>query len=128
MIKKILIILIILTNIFLLGCNNNEITSGVTSEIEITSNSLTRADTEYVCMINNELFNKKQIPVEVNGKTYYGCCDMCEKTLKTQPSSRIAIDPVSGNEVDKATAIIGADTDGKVYYFENENNFNNYQS
>ncbi len=56
MIKKIFLILIILTSIFLLGCNNNEITSDVTSEIKITSNSLTRADTEYVCMINNELF------------------------------------------------------------------------
>ena len=53
---------------------------------------------------------------------------MCEETLRNKPESRIAIDPVSGNEVDKATAIIGSDAEGKAYYFENENNFNKYQS
>ena len=128
MIKKILLMFIIIASIFLIACSNNGITSDATSEIEETSNSLTKADPQYVCMINNELFNKKQIRIDVNDKIYYGCCAMCEKTLKTDPSSRLAIDPVSGNKVDKATAIIGADADGKVYYFENEDNFNNYQS
>jgi len=126
--KKIILMIIILISILSLGCSNNGITSGAISEIEITSKSLTKADPQYVCMINDELFNKKQIPVNVSGKVYYGCCEMCEKTLRNKPESRIAIDPVSGNEVDKAIAIIGTDTQGKAYYFENENNFNNYQS
>jgi len=126
--KKIILVIIILTSILSLGCSNDGVTSGAISEIEITSKSLTKADPQYICMINNELFNKKQIPVNVNGKIYYGCCEMCEETLRNKPESRIAIDPVSGNEVDKATAIIGSDAEGKAYYFENENNFNKYQS
>jgi len=126
--KKIILVIIILTSILSLGCSNDGVTSGAISEIEITSKSLTKADPQYISMINNELFNKKQIPVNVNGKIYYGCCEMCEETLRNKPESRIAIDPVSGNEVDKATAIIGSDAEGKAYYFENENNFNKYQS
>lgn len=79
-------------------------------------------DSKYVCMINNQSFNKEQIPVEVDGKTYYGCCQMCEAKLKSDSGSRTAVDPVSGNDVDKATAIIGAAPDGTVYYFESEQN------
>ena len=35
---------------------------------------------------------------------------------------------VAGKEVDKATSVIGAANDGKVYYFENEENFKSYKS
>lgn len=90
--------------------------------------SLTQVEPKYVCMINNQLFNQEQIPVVVEQKTYYGCCEMCEEKLKTDPQSRTATDPVSGNQVDKATSVIGAAPDGKVYYFESEENleaFNN---
>lgn len=30
-----------------------------------------------VCMVNNTVFDKPQIPVQVEGKTYYGCCGGC---------------------------------------------------
>lgn len=83
---------------------------------------LTQIDPRYVCMINNQSFNKEQIPVKVDGKTYYGCCQMCVARLKSDPGSRTAVDPVSGSDVDKATAIIGAAPDGTVYYFESEEN------
>ena len=33
---------------------------------------------ELVCMVNNAYMGMPQIAVPVNGKTYYGCCDMCE--------------------------------------------------
>lgn len=79
-------------------------------------------DSKYVCMINEQSFNKEQIPVEIEGKTYYGCCQSCEAKLKSDPSSRNAVDPVSGRHVDKATAVIGTTTDGTVYYFESEEN------
>lgn len=85
-------------------------------------------DSKYVCMINNQSFNKEQIPVEIEGKTYYGCCQSCEAKLKSDPSSRTAVDPVSGKEVDKAVAVTGAAPDGTVYYFESKDNlkaFNN---
>ena len=84
-----------------------------------TSTDLKQVESKYVCMVTNQLYDKEQIPVAVEGKTYYGCCQMCEAKLKEDPSSRMATDPVSGKEVDKSTAVIGAASDGKVYYFEN---------
>jgi len=77
---------------------------------------------EYVCMINNRAFDKPQIPTEVDGKTYYGCCAMCKGKLEKSAAARTAKDPVSGKDIDKATAIIGAAEDGTVYYFETEEN------
>ncbi|MEE8299116.1 MAG: hypothetical protein V3R67_07015 [Thermodesulfobacteriota bacterium] len=87
-----------------------------------TSSSLTEVDSKYVCMVTNQLFVKEQIPVELEGKTYYGCCEMCKAKIKNNPQSREATDPVSGKKVDKAEAIIGATTDGSIYYFESEEN------
>ena len=79
---------------------------------------LKQVDSKYVCMITNQLYDKEQIPVAIGDKTYYGCCQMCEAKLKDDPASRMATDPVSGNQVDKSTAVIGADPEGKIYYFE----------
>ena len=75
-----------------------------------------------VCMVNDTAFDTDQIAVEVEGATYYGCCPMCKERLEKDASIRKAIDPVSGNEVDKAKAVIGADAEGKVHYFESEEN------
>jgi YHS domain-containing protein len=88
---------------------------------------LTPVKPEYVCMVNNAAFDKPQIPVEVNGKTYYGCCPMCKERLAKDVSARTAIDPVSGKSVDKADAFIGKAPDGSVYYFENEGNMKQYK-
>lgn len=89
---------------------------------------LKKVEAQYVCMINNKLFDKAQIPVTVNGKTYYGCCPMCKEKLENSAAARTATDPISGKKVDKATAVIGAQADGKVYYFENEANLKTYAS
>ena len=83
---------------------------------------ITPIDSKYVCMINNQSFNKEQIPVKIDGKTYYGCCQSCEAKLKSDPSSRTAVDPVSGVDVDKAVAVIGATPEGNIYYFESQEN------
>jgi hypothetical protein len=32
------------------------------------------------------LYDNEQIPVAVDGKMYYGCCQMCEAKLKEGPS------------------------------------------
>lgn len=87
---------------------------------------LTRVEPKKVCMINEHHMEKDQIPVEVEGKTYFGCCAMCKKALAEKPETRVATDPVSGKQVDKAVAVIGAQADGKVFYFENEKNLAKY--
>lgn len=98
-----------------------------------TSNSmpstiLNPVETEYVCMVNDTVFDNPQIPVEVDGKTYYGCCMGCVSTLQNDTAIRHAIDPVSNNQVDKATATIGAAPDRTVKYFENLENLNSYNT
>ncbi|NIQ16100.1 MAG: hypothetical protein GTO02_17425 [Candidatus Dadabacteria bacterium] len=81
---------------------------------------------QFVCMVNNKLFNDEQIPVNVEGKTYYGCCEMCKGKLENNIQSRVSIDPVSGVKVDKATSVIGVTASGKVYYFENKSNLQKF--
>jgi YHS domain-containing protein len=87
---------------------------------------LTRVESKMVCMINEHAMGTEQIPVEVEGKTYYGCCDMCKKALATNAEKRAAVDPVSGKKVDKAIAVIASQEDGRVFYFENEENLAKY--
>ncbi len=90
--------------------------------------TLKNVEPEYVCMVTDRVFPEKQIPVDVNGKTYYGCCEMCKAQLKDNTAKRYAVDPVSGNKVDKASSVIGMKSSGAVYYFENRENliyFNN---
>ncbi len=83
---------------------------------------LTRVESHLVCMVNNQFFGKQQIPVKVEDRIYYGCCDMCEAKIRQNSSVRLAVDPVSHRSVDKPLAVIGALADGKVYYFESERN------
>lgn len=89
---------------------------------------LKKVESKFVCMINNQEMDREQIPVEVDGKTYFGCCAMCKERLAKDADSRKAVDPVSGKEVDKAKAVIGADARGDVFYFENEKNLEAYNA
>lgn len=93
-----------------------------------TSPVLKRVETKKVCMVNNQAFAKDQIPVQVDGKTYYGCCEMCKERLAKDAEARTGVDPVTGKKVDKATAIIVAKTDDSVLYFESEETLAQYQS
>jgi YHS domain-containing protein len=85
------------------------------------------SDPSQVCMINNQYMGKPQIPVVVGGKTYFGCCAMCKQKLETDPSARTATDPVSGQPVDKASAVIARNADNKVFYFESEGTLRRYR-
>lgn len=93
-----------------------------------SADPITRVDAKRVCMVNDSVFPKDQIPVQVEGKTYFGCCEMCKGRLASDASARTAQDPVSGKPVDKATAVIGATPDGKVLYFESDETFAKYQN
>jgi YHS domain-containing protein len=90
--------------------------------------ALQRVETKKVCMINNQVFDKDQIPVQVEGRTYYGCCEMCREKLTNDPASRLAVDPVTGKKVDKAKAVIAALPDGSVLYFESAETMAKYKA
>jgi YHS domain-containing protein len=79
-----------------------------------------------VCMVTNMHFGKPQIPVEQEGKTYYGCCENCKGTIQNDVASRTATDPFSNKKIDKAKAVIAADQSGSILYFESKGNFEAY--
>ena len=78
-------------------------------------------------MVNNQFMGKPQIPIAVEGRTYYGCCAMCKDRLGKDPTSRVARDPVTGEQVDKSTAVIVQDGTGKVMYFASEDTLRRYR-
>jgi len=86
------------------------------------THALTRvSDSSNTCMLSNRYFGaRKQVPVEVAGKTYHGCCPRCAARLGADASARVAIDPVTGHEVDKASAVLAHDDRNALYYFESE--------
>lgn len=77
-----------------------------------------------VCMVNDAFKPAEQIPVTVNGKTYYGCCQGCVDALKTNELARTTTDLISGESIDKATsvAILKPGSKEQVLYFANEAN------
>ena len=120
--KSILTLLLILTAFCVFGIYENAKAETNSSQMPV----LTEVDSKYVCMVTNKLFTAEQIPVVVSDKTYYGCCEMCKAQLANNPSKRVAVDPVSGKTVDKADSVIGAASNGKVYYFESEENLSKF--
>lgn len=136
--------LILAASVYLLACNTSQPTAepqshavahaveeAATAPAAQPSTSAQRdltlvTDAKQVCMVNNQFMGREQIPVQVGGKTYFGCCEMCKGRLERDPSSRSAKDPVSGNLVDKATAVIGKRVNGEVLYFENKENFERF--
>jgi YHS domain-containing protein len=72
-----------------------------------------------VCMVNDRYMVIKQIPIQVEGITYFGCCKDCVKKLQENIAGvRYASDPVTGEKVDKADAVIlQRKADGIVRYF-----------
>jgi YHS domain-containing protein len=95
---------------------------------EDSTDKVVKVEPIKVCMINDRSMANDQIPVPIEGKTYYGCCAMCKEKLEKNKESRYAVDPVSGKKVDKAKAAIGALPGGVVLYFENEANLTKYNA
>lgn len=78
------------------------------------------SDRKYVCMMQDSLQVKPGTPIEIDGKTYYGCCSMCAGKMKAEPAKYTkAKDPVSGLFVDKSSAFIFGH-EGTAYYFDSE--------
>ena len=88
---------------------------------------LKRVDPSHTCMGSNKETGKPEAFVEVDGKRYHGCSEMCIVNLEKNQNFRYGIDPVSGNKVDKATALIGARPNGDLLYFESEETFRTFR-
>jgi YHS domain-containing protein len=102
---------------------------GAAARTTTAVSQLTRVeDVSQVCMVNNQFMGKAQIPVAVDGKTYFGCCEMCKGRLARDVTARMAKDPVSGKEVDKASAVIAKRESGEVLYFENAQNLDRFRA
>lgn len=84
-------------------------------------------DPSQTCMVTNQFMGKPQIPIAVEGRTYYGCCAMCKERLGNEPGTRTAADPVTGEQVDKASAVIVQDAAGKLLYFASEDTLRRYR-
>jgi YHS domain-containing protein len=89
---------------------------------------LTRIDPRRVCMVTNRAFDERQLPIDIKGKKYYGCCNMCKGVLAKDRRQRFALDPISKKKVDKSVAVIGVGATKGVLYFENETNLDRYNS
>jgi YHS domain-containing protein len=69
-------------------------------------------------MMQDTVMAVPAVPLARDGKTYFGCCEMCKAKIAAEPERYTkARDPMSGAVVDKATAEL-LSVDGRVLYFE----------
>jgi len=138
--KKLIVVLVI--GVAFVGCKNvqeenkEEVTLQETldtpKEKEILASNYQLGDhipNELVCMVNNAYMGTPQIEVPVNGKTYYGCCEMCVGKLNNDENARMGKDPLSGKMIDKSQAyIVLSSEDGAVAYFESKDSYEEYKN
>jgi len=89
--------------------------------------TVTAVEANHVCMIEKKYFEDPQEPVTIDDRTYYVCCRMCATPLLEDPANRKDIDPMSGREVEKSSAIVGVSAAGRVYFFENAENLKQFR-
>ena len=96
-----------------------EVSSDLISNYEIVPN-------EKVCMVNDRYMGVSQIPIDVSGITYYGCCENCiEKLQNNLNDVRFGGNPTADTKVDKASAVIVQDKNsGRVFYFASKDEAN----
>ena len=126
------ILFLIFASIILLSCANDKKDKTETALLSVTKtkpiqmNSTVASQTTYeivptdkVCMVNDRFMGVEQIPIDVEGTTYYGCCQGCvDKLQKNIDNVRFGSNPINDVKVDKANAVIVQDkSKGSVYYF-----------
>ena len=101
--------------------NNTSPTTWVSIDEQLPNNK--------VCMVNDAYMGVNQIEVPVEGKIYYGCCEMCVDKLNNLESVRYGTDPYTGQPVDKADAfiVLKSKATGEVFYFESEETYTKYK-
>jgi len=100
-----------------------------TNEVQRIDQKEGQVPADLVCMVFDSYKGVKQIPVDVGGVIYYGCCEGCVQKIKYNLNNvRYATDPMSKKQVDKGKAFIALNPKGKgsVLYFESEENYKNY--
>lgn len=85
------------------------------------------SDTSKVCMVNDRVMGQAQLPVRVDGRTYYGCCAACVGRLNEDRKARVSTDPVTGRDIDKSEAVILRGESGEALYFESEDTARRYR-
>lgn len=97
---------------------------------EVSANGLWRiGERSAVCMLSNRYLGERaDVPIEVEGKTYRGCCANCAARLGSLAEARMAKDPVTGHAVDKGSAVLARDANNRLYYFESEATFASYKA
>ncbi|MCR4296286.1 MAG: hypothetical protein NUW21_12180 [Elusimicrobia bacterium] len=85
------------------------------------------SDRSRVCMVNDRVMGQAQLPVIVDGRTYYGCCAGCVARLNEDRKARVSTDPVTGRDVDKSQAVILRGENGEALYFESEDTARRYR-
>jgi YHS domain-containing protein len=121
------------------------ILSVVAFVLTLSSYAQQPADEMVKCAISGNEMKKSEAKssLEYKGKTYYFCCDNCEKSFKENPEKYVnkikqeghehahqhgeepmhehaddtAVDPVCGMEIKKSEANATYEYDGKTYYF-----------
>ncbi|MEK6781127.1 MAG: hypothetical protein AABY93_05450 [Bacteroidota bacterium] len=101
--------------------HENEIEEKYNASLPLSGVAL---DHKLVCMVNNTYLGVDQIPVIVQSKTYYGCCQKCVQDLNSDETVRFAVDTYSKATVDKALAFrtMNPNKPGTILYFESELN------
>ena len=123
--KNIILGILALLSVLLFSCNNPKSENTPAAVTAFTTGDIVPND--QVCMVNNAYMGKKQLEVQHEGKTYYGCCENCQVRIPQEENARMAYDPVSNQLIDKATAIIAiSDKNDNVVYFENKANYEAY--
>ncbi len=139
-------LLVILSISFVqIACQNSEKSAKQTKEAVAMSEEHTRnaaapqaatlnteesLPAELVCMVNDAYMGKKQFPVPVGDKIYFGCCEMCVDKLKNTDQYRFGIDPLTKEKVDKTEAyiVLQSKETGAVLYFKSKENYKKYKA
>lgn len=100
-----------------------------TLAIPTVSNVDVRISKELVCMVNDAFMGRKQFPVQVGSKVYYGCCENCVSKLQDTDQFRYGIDPFTKEKVDKVDAyiVLASEETGAVYYFASEDSYKKFK-
>ena len=89
------ILFLILSSIILVSCSNQKKDKAETTTLSVTNTNTKQTNpivapqvtyeivpNDKVCMVNDRFMGVEQIPIEVDGTTYYGCCEGCVEKLQ----------------------------------------------